>query len=267
MLTTEIDPVEALLATLGVRPLVSKDVPFLTKAKLGESVKLGDRIEALARDLCRDEVAAVKLYTVDYTTTLRELYEEWQPEQIEKLAKALQENAGAMMVDFQAKAKDVVTYLQGIFPRSTYETFLGAANVVPNDLAIYAFESVLEVLDEWTRVFTFIGQGALTKRQATAFRLVYPTISKAIDEALLSAAAAEKTKVKAYEVPPAAEVGIARWQGRPAVKPATSAQLAATAAKPKEPGPPVPAATTPKATVQSKEALTSSQKAAFGPTK
>jgi hypothetical protein len=160
-----------------------------------------------------------------------------------------------------------VTYLQGIFPRSTYETFLGASNLVPNDLAIYAFESVLEVLDEPMRLFAFIGQGALTKRQATAYRLVYPTLSAAIDEALLEAAANEKTKVVSYEVPPAAEVGIARWQGRPPVSPATSQQLAATASKPKAPGPPVPAATTPKATVQSKEALTSSQRAAFGPTK
>lgn len=267
MLDTKLNPIEQLLAVVGVRPLVDKDVPFVTKAKVAEAAGLGARLEALSRDLCRGELAPMKLYTVDYSATLRDLYEEWKPEQIEKLAKALEENAGTLLVDFQAKAKEVVTYLQGIFPRTSYETFLGASNVVPNDLAIYAFESVLEVLDEPMRIFTFIGQGALTKRQAEAFRLVYPTISEAIDEALLSAAAAEKTKVRSYELPPAAEIGVARWQGRPSVKPQTAQQLATVSPKAKQPGPPVPATTTPKATIESKEALTPAQRASMGPTK
>ncbi len=242
---TDIDRSEALLAVMGVRPLVDKDVPYLTKAKALEATKLGQRIADMARDLCRDELEPVKLYTVDYDRTLKDLYEEWQPDQVERLVKAIEDHAEPLVVDFQAKAKSVVEYLKGIFPRSTYETFLGASNVVPNDLQIYAFESVLEVLDEPMRLFAFISQGALTKRQAAAFRLVYPTLSAAIDEALTTAAVNEKTKVASYELPPAAEVG----------------------AKPKAPGPPVPGPTTPKATVQSKEALTSSQRAAFGPTK
>jgi hypothetical protein len=266
-LEAQIDHVESLLAVVGVRHLVSKEVPFVTKAQTLEATRMSATIEREARAVVRGEFEAVKLYSVDYDATLRDLYDEWTPKQIEKVVKSLETNAPDMDVAFQAKAKEVLDYLGGIFPRAQYTTFIGSSNVVPNDMAIYAFESVLEVLDEPARIFSFMATGAITKRQVDAFREVYPTIGKAIDEALRDAAADEKAKHPSFELDPTTELGVQRWMGQPAVPPATAALLQAAVPKPKPPGPPAPSGGSPKATIASKEALTPSQRASMGPVK
>lgn len=265
MIDAQIDPVESLLAVVGVRHLVSKDVPFVTKAQTVEATRLPATIERQARAVVLGKLEPVKLYSVDYDATLRDLYDEWTPKQLEQVSAALETNAPDMAVAFQAKAKDVLTFLQGIFPRAQYTTFIGASNVVPNDMAIYAFESVLEVLDEPDRVFAFMAAGAITKRQVDAFRKCYPTIAQAIDEALRDAAADEKSKHPSFELDPTTELGVQRWMGQPAVSPQTQALL--QAAVPKPPGPPAPTGGSPKGTIAAKEALTPSQKADMGPIK
>ena len=138
---------------------------------------------------------------------------------------------------------------------------------MPNDLAIYAFESVLEVLDEPDRIFAFMVAGALTKRQVDAFRKCYPTISSAIDEALRDAAGDEKAKHPDFELDPTTELGVQRWMGQPAVSPQTQANLQAAVPKSKPPGPPAPRGGSPKGSIAAKEALTPSQKADMGPIK
>lgn len=266
-MNTEIDNTEAVLAVIGVSPLITKAVERFTKEKVEEAVKLPKTIERLARQLARDEVDAVPLFEMNYDRVLRDLYEEWQPAQVEAMARSMEKWAPDVTTGLMARAADVLKYLQGIFPRVSFETFMGSANVVPSDPLLYAFESVLEVLDTPLKVFSLISQGAITKRQVTAIRLVYPTLCEAIDEAITEAVADAKAEKKAYELAPATEVGVRKWFGNPAINPKLAKQLQAVAPKPKPPGPPVPASTTPKSSALAKESLSSAQRAALGPLK
>lgn len=228
----KIDTVEAVLAVTGVRPLISKDVEKFTKAQLDEASTLPAQIARLARSLAKDEVEDVPLFETSYERTLRDLYDEWQPQQLEQMAGAFTKWMPGVEVPYMAKAKEVLDFLRSIFPRSTYETFLGAANLVPNDMAIYAFESVLEVLDAPLKVFSLIAQGAISKRQVAAMRAVYPTLSAAIDEAIIDGLASAKSERASWDLAPAAELGATKWFGKPAMPPAQQNALQASFAKP-----------------------------------
>ncbi len=46
---------------------------------------------------------------------------------------------------------------------------------------------------------------------------MYPTIAKAIDDAIAQAIEGEKARKKSYELPPRAEIGIGAWHGNPQV--------------------------------------------------
>ena len=261
--TPKIDTIEAVLAVTGVTPLITKDVERFTKAQLDEASTLPAQIAKLARQLAHDEVEPAPLFETSYEKTLRDLYDEWQPKQLEQMAGAFSKWLPGVEVGYMSKAKEVLDFLRSIFPRSTYETFLGSANLVPNDMAIYAFESVLEVLDAPLKVFSLIAQGAISKRQVAAVRLVYPTLSAAIDEAIIDGLASAKSERASWELAPAAELGAKKWFGKPAMPPAQQNALQASFAKPapdQQQAPPAPAAG--RTNALAKEALSPAQRSA-----
>jgi hypothetical protein len=264
-MNTSIEPVELVLATIGVRPLISKTIEYFRKDQLEAADRIPSTIARMARQLTRGELEDVSLFETSYDATLKDLYDQWNQAQLEAMANALETNAPGIAEVLILKGGEVLDYLRQIFPRSSYQTFLGAANVVPSDVAIYQFESVLEVLENPLKVFPLMGKGAITKRQVAAVRMVYPTLSAAIDEAITNAVLDAKVAKQSYQLPPEAEIGVSRWFGNPAIPPQMSAQLQAVQAKPKEPGPVVPPAKTPHATTLAKESLTSAQRAAMGP--
>ncbi len=263
MLNVETNATEAVLATIGVSPLISKKVETFKKSQLDESQALPKKIERMTRQLAKDDFIDLPLFEASYSQTLRDLYDEWKPEQVEAMAKAMEKWIPDLTVEFMAKAKNVIDFLRSIFPRASYTTFIGSTNVVPTDVAIYQFESVLDVLNNPLRVFPLMANGSITKRQIAAVRLVYPTVSAAIDEALITVVADYKAEKKTFELPPAAEIGVTKWFGKPAIDPKLAAQLQAVSPKPKDASSPVPSSKTPKASVLAKESLTSAQRATY----
>lgn len=260
---TQLDPIEAVLAVIGVRPLISKQVEHFRKDQLDQAMKLPETIQSMVRKLVKDELIGTPLFETSYDDTLRDLFDDWRPEQLEAMVKAMSKWIPHLDIGLMAKAKDVLSYLQGIFPRSSVNTALMSTNVVPSDPVIYDFESVLEVLDEPLKVLALMQQGAITKRQIAAVRLVYPTLSKVIDEALIDIVSDRKAEKKSFELPPAAEIGVTKWFGKPAIDPKLSAQLKAIVPKPKDASPPVPSATSPKTSVLAKESMSSAERATY----
>ena len=94
---------------------------------------------------------------------------------------------------------------------------------LPYTLA-FKFVTVLEAIDEPLNVFKFMSSGSLLKSQAHAVRTVYPTLSAAIDAAIMNETIAAKAANKAFELNPRAEYGVKNWFGKPQVSTATFKQ-------------------------------------------
>ncbi len=59
-----------------------------------------------------------------------------------------------------------------------------------------------------------MADGSLLQTQVKAVREVYPTLSTAIDAAILEATIKQKAKSKAFELSPRAEIGVRAWFGK-----------------------------------------------------
>jgi len=234
---TPLDPVEVALAVIGVRPVISKTVEKVNAEKGAEMAAYPRRIVANARQVCRGELASVPFGDFNYDKTLRDLSEGYNEDQlvemVQKFPPALEELASQFIV----KAGQTVQLLSDIFPRQLYVDLLGPKNLIPAELTIRRFVSILDVIDDPMRVFPLMGCGALLASQRDTVLKVYPTISKAITESLRECAERELAAKKSFQFTARANIGIGTWIGRAQVTPDLAAMLAASAAKLNAPTP------------------------------
>ena len=81
-----------------------------------------------------------------------------------------------------ARAKD---YLKGVFPRETITTMTSTRSVRPSALKIAKFRRIYTVADGVRSVFRSLLDGTLTRDQAAAFQILFPTTFKALKMAIL----------------------------------------------------------------------------------
>lgn len=241
-----IDPVEGLLAVLGVRPFIYRDVPMVTKEHTARVGRLPATIQAQARALCRGELTGVGISALDYDKTLRVLYEDYAPLDFEAATKALAKNAAELDAPLLAKVGDVIQYLRSIFPRDSYTTLEGQDQLEPNVYDVIAFTAILDALDDPLTVFRGMSDGSVSGTQIKAVHALYPTLSAAIDEAVTEMPAEMRAAKASFNLAWDTEIGINKWLGRPPVDAdlvkllvdaAAQAQAAlAPAPTPKKPG-------------------------------
>lgn len=231
---TAIDPTEALLAVIGVRPIISRQVEKVYRRDLAEANRMPARIEALARAVCRRELVDVPMGDFKYTAALRDLNEKYNEAQVEAMVRTMPEE---IKTPFVLKAGEVFQMLAAEIPKSVTSTITGFRNVLPDDMAVHKFIAKLDALDDPLRVFPWMATGSITKRQIEAVRQVYPTISAAIDEALHEAAGHEKAAKKSWELSPHAEIGVGKWSGHPRIPPGLGAKMQANYAEAHKPPP------------------------------
>ena len=234
---TPLDPVEVALAVIGVRPVISKTVERVTAAQGAEMVAYPRTIVSNARAVCAGELASVPFGAFNYDKTLKDLSEGYDEDQLVAMVQKFPEALNDLASEFIVKAGQTVQLLSDIFPRQLYIDLLGPKNLIPAELTIRRFVSILDVIDDPMRVFPLMGCGALLASQRDTVVKVYPTISKAITESLRECAERELAAKKSFQFTARANIGIGTWIGRAQVTPQLATLLAASAAKLNTPTP------------------------------
>lgn len=264
-----VDPVEAMLAVIGVRPILAKDVPKLTMEKAREIVDVPKRIYQLAKQVVRDETFDVPLGTINYKTMLDQLFptDRQAPDEahIVDMVSKFPPVLHAVTSDFLVEASKVIGYLRDLFPRQTKQSLTGETNIAPSALAVRRFVTTLDVIDNPFHVFALISTGSLLNSQRQAVRTVYPTISTAIDDAFDEAKNYELVQKKSWQFPPHVQIGLSAWQGLPRLPNGMQTRLQknfAEANVKSNSQPPKPTEGTSQS-IAAKESLTNTQRALF----
>ncbi len=206
-----IEPVEAAMAVIGLRALVSKKVERVTVPVLERVDKLGKEITRLSRDLVNDKLTETFYSDLNYRAMLNDLADGFEIDQVQEMADQFPAEYRDLGLALTGHASQVITALTEMVPRSFYETVTGSKSLLPSDVAVWKFVSILEVLDDPLLIFPLMNTGALLKSQAHAVRELYPTFSAAVDAALFDAAVKAKAAKKSFELSPRAEVGVHAW--------------------------------------------------------
>jgi hypothetical protein len=222
-----IAPEEAALAVIGVRAVISRTVERITKAQLHEMDDLPKEIGKLAKSLCRDGMVETPTERVNYRPMLKQLSEGIKPQQLEEMVAAFPPGFHDLAGAFLSFSLQLVQQLQQMLPKSVFQTLAGYTNLVPSDVAVWRFANILGVLDNPLSVFSLMGTGALLKSQVGALRLVYPTLTKCIDEAIDEAKLDEQGVKQSWRFAPRAEIGVRVWTGTPRIDPKTLTALQA----------------------------------------
>lgn len=262
----DIDPVECALAAIGLKPILSREVERVTMAQVAEMVSLPKRIYKEAKCIVQGEKYKVPTESISYKKMLKELTEQYSEAQLVEMLSKFPPQLHAISAKFLVKAQQTREYLLSILPIQTKQTLLGPENLPPSTLAIRRFTTTFDILDNPMKILTHIACGSLLKSQTDAAKLVYPTLSAAITDALKEAAIDEKAEKKSYQLPAKVAIGSSVWLGQPIVSPKLQTTLQGNFAKNKAQTPsPQQQGSQPSgnSSVAAKEALSNTQHGLF----
>lgn len=209
-----IDPVEALMVTVGLKAIISREVEKFRKSHMREAAQLPKEIAGLASKLVDGELRSGGGAAFNYRGMLKDLARGWDPEQVEEMMAQFPAEIGQHTTGLVVRSKAIIDALLTDYPQTNYVTATGSINLVPADKKIFKFVQVLEVLCDPLSVFGLMSQGALLQTQVAIVRKVYPSLSSAIDAALLEATVRAKAEKKSFELNPRAEIGVRAWFGK-----------------------------------------------------
>lgn len=259
-----LDPTEAILAVIGVKPILSKEVERVTMAQLHEAEDLGKRIYREAKSIINGETFDVPTVAINYKKMLHDLTEEFNEGQLQAMVAAFPAQLDSIAASFIVDAKKVVDYLKSMFPIRNKQTLLGPENILPSELSIRRFATAFDVLDNPMRTLMHIANGSLLKSQAKAVQQIYPSISEAISDALMDAGTDAKAAKKSYEVPARVSIGWSAWRNIPRISPQLQQRLQTNFVKAQQEQPkPQSQASGGQASVAAKEAMTATQRSLY----
>lgn len=257
-----IDKTELALAVIGAKPVISAAVEKVTMAQVHEMEHLTKRIYDDAKAIVNGEAHKVPRPDVNYKTMLNELTEDFNTAQLTAMIASFPQPIEDIKGDFAIKAIQLVKFLLSILPVQTKMTMTGRENIPPSALLVQRFAVVYDVLNEPLRILSHIACGSLLNSQRDAVQLIYPTLSKAVDDAFTVAAENAKGEKKSFQVPPKCAIGWSTWKKLPLVSAQFGQRLQqnhAAAKQRKENASP----STAQPSVAAKEAITSTQQTLY----
>src|ERR1700690_1196813 len=252
-----IDPGEKLMAVTGVRPVISKAIEKMRMPQVHEAAKVPEELIKLSKKMVRGELEQPAFPHASYMPLLKDLSEDYNESQVEKMIGSLPHEWQADVgMPYLAVAQRAFQFLQGGPPHAGYGTLAGSTSLRPDDAAYFGFLGKLTILDDVRSVFAMMQCGMLLKSQVECVRLVYPTLSDAIDYCITGAIIDEKTNLKSYQLPVYAEFGVSTWIGKPVETQKFQLSYAVQNQKP-------PPASNPEETPLSKSSLSSAQQSLY----
>jgi hypothetical protein len=219
-----IEPGEAILAVVGIRPLLSGEIERIAAPMWRQISRLDVEIDRHAKELVKGSLERATAYPeVDYEPTLKAFSKPPEPAQIEAMLADIPAMAD---LPFLAASARAYNFLRGEYPICVERTVFGANQLEPGDFALGSFEALLEVVDKPMSVFGMIESGRFTTKQAATMQAVYPTLYPEIAIAVTGACMAEKAEKPTWE--PEFGRGISVLLGVPGIDPGLLAALSAT---------------------------------------
>lgn len=263
----QVDPAEATLAVIGVRPILTREVERFTMEQARNVADYPKTIYKLAKSVVQGERFKVPFEPINYRKTLEALFsDEFNMQQIADMAAKFPPILHAVTSDFLVEAGNMIQYLRKLYPRNDRQTLTGAVQALqPSALAIQRFVTTFNILDDPLRTFAFIASGSLLHTQVQCMRDMYPTISDAITDAFDDAETGERAKKKSFQLPPLTQIGLATWKNLPRLDPALQSRLQQNFAEARktQQGQPKPQTEGTSQSVIAKESLTNTQRALF----
>ena len=223
-----IDPVEAMLAVIGVSPIVSHEVEQVTPEQWERARDLEFEINKRAHELVAGQTPhASDPPRAPYMRTLRDLTTPYQPAQVEQMLESLPPEMTGLEGQFAALAQKAFFFLGSQLPRQATANSAGWTQLKPPERLFDRFLALMLVLDDPLQVFDLAASGRLLSSQVGAIRAVMPSV---LDHMQLSTARelrAERARNHASRVPYHIDIGIQRLLGKDLTPKALRVLLAA----------------------------------------
>lgn len=229
-----IDPGEAIVAVVGIRSLLTKEVERIRAPQWRDIARLDIEVHRLAGAMAKGTLERAASYPdVDYTPTLKAFSAPPEPDQIEAM---LQDVPIQQAIPFLTCSARAWNYLKPQYPIAVERTVFGAVQLQPGDFALGMFEDLLEICDRPLTVFQMAESGRLTTKMAAAMQAVYPTLYQEIVVELVGACMSEKAERGDKWDPPFGR-GMSVLLGIPGIDPNLRTQLATPPPEPEKPEP------------------------------
>jgi len=215
-----INPGELALACIGLSPIIKGDMPKIGLGRLNDMGNIPKEITRLAAKLADGDLAYQPYsHEHSYKRMLDRLTNPLKQHEVADLIGKFHIEAGDLGTQFAIAAQQAMAELKAIFPVSVYRTFAGPKNIEPNANVVFEFLNRLDVVNDPLRVLPLIATGALLGTQRDIVKQIYPTLSDYITREIYAAVAkcrAASPISKPYQLPPRAEIGVAKWNGQKA---------------------------------------------------
>lgn len=217
-----VDVGEAILAVVGVRPFLTREVERIGADDWREISRIEFRVSRLAQQLVQGTLEPAGSAEVDYEPTLQAFTQPPDDKQIEAM---LQDVPAEYASAFLGQAARAINSLREVFPISVERTMFGAHQLDPALSRLLTFEDAEEIVDQPLNVFDMIAAGRVTKVLADLLQQVYPSLYTEILGAIVDRIAQEKVEHPSYE--PEFARGMAVMLGAPGVDPKLAQALEA----------------------------------------
>lgn len=213
-----IDPAEALLATVGITPIIKNEWPRIGIQRVREAAKLMETIDEKVRAMVKGG-GSYKMAERphSYRDLMDRMTEPFPPEEVHAIVESFPPEEHELAGPVSLLAQHAFQQVQALYPISTINGIAGPRNIEPTSDKVWHFFNQLAVLNNPLRVIDLMGTAALLKSQVAAMRDVYPTISQYIDhaiiDAIIDAIIEQKADSPNFQLKPRAEVGVTTWRG------------------------------------------------------
>lgn len=216
-----IEQSEALLAVIGMRPIISHEIETITDVQWRRVLNIEDECDKGARELVHGKPKPVAdAEGIDYMDTLRDLSTPYQPHQVEamlsKLPTWFSDSSGAFLM-LAARAFD---FMGSELPRQVKADLTGPKNIQPPQRLVDRFLSLLEVLDDPFRVFDLAANAQLLGPQIKALDLVFPQLTDYMRKAVAMQIRDARAESAGFQMPYHADVGAQKFLGADLTSPA-----------------------------------------------
>lgn len=210
-----IAPHEAVLASVGMRPIISGEVEQITPDQWAHARDLPYEINKAAHALVAGTLEGPRKDSPPgYGALLHDLAQPFDEEQVRAMIGTFPEplmTAAPMFVMLAARA---FTALAELLPKSVVTSLShGMQNVRPSDRALDKFNQLFDVLDDPLEALRLAGHGRLFPPQVAALKATYPTVMDYMRAAVAKEIALARGDSPSFHLSRAAEIGIEKLLG------------------------------------------------------
>jgi hypothetical protein len=214
-----IDPVEALVAITGIGFVNGERVANVSEDEIERAAKIGEKIDAMCKSAVNGTLKHAVPPPINFDRTMKELSRKYAHDDHVQLNSKFPPGFRKLSMAYVAFLTSLRAEVFKMLPRHVSVDLTGPKIERAPAYQEAKFLSVLQAIDDPLQVIKGIGSGSITKKQAAAVQMVYPSLSERITTALISSAIAKG--LPSWKL----NQGMATWFGTTAIDPAMMQRL------------------------------------------